>query len=129
MARWWHRGDEGAASMTVAILFFGVFALLMLGVQAGVYWHARQRAEAAADQAAAVAARVDSSPSSGEAAGYAFLDGAPLDNADVSVTRGSDEARATVTGTAPALIMGITWEVTAHATVEVERFIPEPDRR
>lgn len=123
------RDDRGSATaLTTALVFPVVMVFVMLAVQAGLYWHAYQRAEAAADRAAAVAARIDGTTASGEAAGYAFLAGAPLDNAAVSVTRGSDQAEATVTATAPTLVMGIRWDVTAHARVEVERFIPEPDR-
>jgi len=124
------RDDRGNANaLTTALVFPVVMVFVMLAVQGGLYWHAYQRAEAAADRAAAVAARIDGTTASGQAAGYAFLAGAPLDNAAVSVTRGRDAVEATVTATAPALVMGIRWDVTAHASVEVERFIPEPDRQ
>lgn len=120
--------DRGVVATTVAILFPGVLFLIILAVQAGLYWHANQRAEAAADRAASVAARVDGSAGAGEAAGWAFLEAAPLEGASVSVTRGATQAEATVSGTAPALVPVIAWGVTAHATVEVERFVAEPDR-
>jgi Flp pilus assembly protein TadG len=127
-ARFRGRSDNGAAATTVAILFPAVMVFVMLAVQAGLYWHAIQRAEAAADRAASVAARIDGSEVAGEAAGWAFLDAAPLEGADVSVTRGATQAEATVSGSAPALVMGMKWQVTAHATVELERFVAEPDR-
>ena len=128
-ARWRARDDRGVGALTVAIVFPVVMMLVMLAVQGGLYWHAHQRAEAAADRAAAVAARVDGSGAAGEGAAYAFLEGAPLDDATVSVRRGGEQAQATVTATAPSLVMGIRWTVTARSTVELERFVPEPDRR
>jgi Flp pilus assembly protein TadG len=128
-ARWRARDDRGVSALTVAVVFPVVMMLVMLAVQGGLYWHAHQRAEAAADRAAAVAARVDGSSAAGEAAAWAFLDGAPLDGATVSVRRGDDQAQATVTATAPSLVGVIRWTVTASSTVELERFVAEPDRQ
>src|SRR5919106_1892680 len=90
--------DRGVVGTTVAILFPGVLFLIMLAVQAGLYWHANQRAEAAADRAASVAARVDGTQASGESAGWAFLEAAPLSDANVSVNRATTRAEATVSG-------------------------------
>lgn len=123
------RDDRGVSALTLAVVFPVVMTLVMLAVQGGLYWHAHQRAEAAADRAAAVAARVDGSGAAGEAAAYAFLEGAPLDDATVSVRRGGQQAQARVTATAPSLVMGIRWTVIARSTVERERFVAEPDRR
>ncbi len=128
-ARWRARDDRGVSALTVAIVFPVVMMLVMLAVQGGLYWHAHQRAEAAADRAAVVAARVDGSGAAGEAAAYAFLEGAPLEGATVSVRRGGEQAQATVTATAPSLVMGIRWTVPARSSVELERFVAEPDRQ
>jgi Flp pilus assembly protein TadG len=113
----------------VAIVMPAVLILLMLSVQAGLFWHARQRADAAASRAAAAAAELGGTPAAGQTAADTFLVGAPLDNAAVTVTRGSDHAQATVTGTAPALIPGIVWQVGATAQASLERFVPETDRQ
>jgi Flp pilus assembly protein TadG len=128
-ARWRARDDRGVSALTVAVVFPVVMMLVMLAVQGGLYWHAHQRAEAAADRAVAVAARVDGSGAAGEAAAWAFLDGAPLDGATVSVRRGGDQAQATVAATAPSLVGVIRWTVTASSTAERERFVAEPDRQ
>ena len=125
-ARRWN--DTGAATTTLAIVTPAVLVLLMLAVQAGLFWQARQRADAAATRAAAAAAQLDGSSASGEAAAQTFLAGAPLEDAAVTVTRDAEHARATVTGTTPALVPGVVWQVTAVAEAPRERFVPEPDR-
>ena len=113
----------------MAIVTPAVLVLLMLAVQAGLFWHARQRADAAASRAAAAAAEVDGTPTAGEAAAEIFLTGAPIDNAAVTVTRDADTARVTVTGTAPALVPGVVWQVKAAAEAPRERFVAEPERQ
>jgi Flp pilus assembly protein TadG len=128
-ARLRRRDDTGAATTTVAIVTPAVLVLLMLAVQAGLFWHARQRADAAATRAAAAAAEVDGTPTAGEAAAETFLAGAPIDNAAVTVTRDAQAARATVTGTAPALVPGVVWQVKATAEAPREQFIAEPERQ
>jgi Flp pilus assembly protein TadG len=128
-ARVRRRDDAGAATITVAIVTPVVLGLLMLAVQAGLFWHARQRADAAATRAAAAAAQVDGTPAAGEAAAETFLAGAPIDNAAVTVTRDADTARATVSGTAPALVPGVVWQVKATAEAPRERFVAEPERQ
>lgn len=115
--------------LVTAIVMPAVLFLLMLSVQAGVFWHARQRADAAATRAAAAAAREGGTAADGHSAADDFLAGAPLDNATVSVTVDADQAEATVTGTAPALVPGVVWQVHASAAAPVERFIPETERQ
>jgi Flp pilus assembly protein TadG len=122
------RNDRGAATTTLAIVTPAVLVLLMLTVQAGLFWHARQRADAAATRAAAATAQLDGTTASGEAAAQAFLTGAPLEDAAITVSRDAEHARVTVTGTAPALVPGVVWEVSAVAEAPLERFVPEPAR-
>jgi Flp pilus assembly protein TadG len=121
--------DRGVSVLVVAIVMPAVLFLLMLSVQAGMFWHARQRADAAAARAVAAAAREGGTASDGQNAADDFLSGAPLDNAAVTVTVDIDQAQATVTGTAPALVPGVVWEVHASAAAPVERFIPETERQ
>lgn len=122
-------GDRGAASLVAAIVTPAVLVLLMLSVQAGIFWHAHQRADAAATRAAAAAARQGGTTTDGHNAANALLAGAPLDNATVTVTLDTNQAQATVTGTAPALVPGVVWQVQATAEAPVERFIPETERQ
>jgi Flp pilus assembly protein TadG len=123
------RDDAGVSVVTTAMLFPGVLFLILLVVEAGLYFHAAQRASAAADRAVEAARSVDATEEDGEAAGDAFLAGAPLLGSDVDVTFSSDdEVVATVTGTAHQLVPGIALEVTAVASAPRERFVPEPER-
>jgi Flp pilus assembly protein TadG len=122
-------GDRGAASLVAAIVTPAVLVLLMLSVQAGVFWHAHQRADAAATRAAAAAARQGGTTADGHNAANALLAGAPLDNATVTVTLDTDQAEATVAGTAPALVPGVVWQVQVTAEAPVERFISETERQ
>lgn len=115
--------------LAVAITFPAVLVLLMLAVQAGLYWHAHQRADAAATRAAAAAARAGGTTSDGHQAATDFLTGAPLSSATVTVTLDGDAAEADVAGTAPALVPGVVWQVQAHAEAPIERFIGETERQ
>jgi len=121
--------DRGASVLAVAITFPAVLVMLMLSVQAGLYWHAHQRADAAATRAAAAAARAGATTADGQQAAAAFLAGAPLDDAAVTVALVDDRATAAVTGTAPALVPGVVWQVRADAEAPVEQFVGETERR
>jgi Flp pilus assembly protein TadG len=123
------RDDRGAVATQVAIVMPAVLVLMALVIQAGLWFHARQRAEAAADRAVAAAATAEGSETAGHAAAQAFLAGAPLDDATVTVHRGPEAVEATVTGYAPKLVPGVAWQVTATVRADAERFIAEDDRR
>jgi Flp pilus assembly protein TadG len=110
------------------MLMPAVLMLVILVVQAGLYYHAHQRATAAADRAVAAARTPTGTEADGVAAAQLFLDGAPLDGAAVQVQRGPEEVEATVTGVAPELIPGISWQVEAVTAAPAERFIPENER-
>lgn len=96
-------------------------------VQAGLYYHGVQRAEAAADRAVTVASLQNGTTDAGRAAAEDFLAGAPVDDATVSVVRTAERTTAQVTGRAPQLIP-ITWRIVAHSEAPTERFVPETER-
>lgn len=122
------RDDAGVTALLAAMLMPAVLMLVILVVQAGLYYHAHQRATAAADRAVAAARTPTGTEADGVAAAQLFLDGAPLDGAAVEVQRGPEEVEATVTGVAPELIPGISWQVEAVTAAPAERFIPENER-
>jgi Flp pilus assembly protein TadG len=111
-----------------AMLMPIVLFMVMLVVQAGVYWNTQQRATAAAKRAAQAAALTTGTEASGLAAAETFLDGAAIENPRVQVERGFDEVEVTVTGTAEQVVPGIVFTVTAVETVPVERFIAEDEQ-
>jgi hypothetical protein len=105
----------------MAILFPAVLLWLMLIVQYGLWWHAKQVANAA---------QVPSgSEASGTSAARDFLAQAGnLRDVTVTVERSPALVTVEVTGRAPQLVPGFAWSVTARSQGPVERFIPELER-
>lgn len=113
----------------VAILFPAFLFLIFLTVQAGLYYHARQWAAAAADRAADRAAEVGASNTDGSAEAAAFLSDSYCESgAPVAMNR--DEVSGTVTATVTCTVPGplAPWPAEATSTAPLERFIPETER-
>lgn len=122
-------GDTGMTTSQVAILFPAVLLWLMLIVQYGLWWHAKQVANAAAAEAVDVAQIPTASTASGETAARDFLaQSGNLSDIAVTVERTPALVTVEVTGRAPRLVPGFTWSVTARSQGPVERFIPENER-
>lgn len=116
-------------TIQVAILFPAVLLWLMLIVQYGLWWHAKQVANAAAAEAVAVTRLPDGTESDGDVAAHRFVDQAGnLTDIAVTVNRQPTVVIAEVRGDAPRLVPGVEWSVTARSQAPVERFIPEPER-
>ena len=123
------RDERGMTTIQVAILFPAVLIWLMLIVQYGLWWHAKQVANAAAAEAVDAAQVSDGSAAEGEAAASSYLaQSGNLDNITVTVDRQPTVVVAEVHGDAPQLVPGFSWSVTARSQAPVERFIPEPER-
>jgi sensor c-di-GMP phosphodiesterase-like protein len=124
-----HRAERGLTSTELAVVMPVIIALVLVPFQVALWWHARQVAEAAAREGLDAAQVVAATEDDGIRAAEWFLDAAGnLTEPDVSVTRTADTVTVDVTGRAPRIIPGLDWQVTAHASGPVERFIPEPDR-
>jgi Flp pilus assembly protein TadG len=116
-------------AVQVAILFPAILFWLMLIVQYGLWWHAKQVANAAAAEAVAAAQIPDGTEADGDRAARLFLDqSGNLRSVTITVDRGAETVVAQVSGQAPRLVMGFEWSVTARSSAPVERFIPEPER-
>ena len=102
-----------------------LFALLFLGVQAGLYYHARSVAIAAAQQGARQAGSREGTQASGIATARQFLTRAGgigvIVHADVTGFRGATTASVTVTGQSMSVIAGWRVRIDQSATVPVER--------
>jgi Flp pilus assembly protein TadG len=123
------RSERGMTTIQVAILFPAVLLWLMLIVQYGLWWHAKQVANAAAAEAVDAAQVSDGSAADGETAAAAYLaQSGNLENITVTVDRQPTVVVAEVRGDAPQLVPGFSWSVTARSQASVERFIPEPER-
>lgn len=123
------RGERGMTTIQVAILFPVVLFWIMLIVQYGLWWHAKQVANAAAAEAVDAAQVSSGTARDGEDAAASYLAQAGnLDNVTITVTREPTVVTAEVRGEAPRLVPGFEWSVTARSNAPVERFIPEPER-
>ena len=123
------RGEDGVSTIQYAVLMPVVIVVLMLIVQAGLLFHARQVAKAAAAEAVDAAQTPTASADDGERAARSFLaQSGNLEGLAVEVTRTPDVVTARVSGGAPQLVPGFAWRVTALATARTERFVPEPER-
>lgn len=125
-----HDARQAGTSTTELVLLMPVVLLLvMLIVQFGLWLHAQHVATAAA-QEGLVAAQAESGTSGGgHSRAEAFLAQAGgLREAQVDVIRETERARVEVVGVTPAVVPGLTLEVSVVAEGPVERFVAEPDR-
>lgn len=116
-------GDRGSATVEVAVALPIVMLLLMLVVQAGVYFHTRAVATTAAHKGLDALRVEEGSTSEARAATEDFLDrNAPaLDARTVDVDRTDGTAEVTVSGDVVSLIFGVDLfpvRVTANAPLE-----------
>lgn len=123
------RGEEGLTSTALAVLMPALLLWIMLIVQYGLWFHAKQVAGAAAFEAVTAAKVPGETTDAGRLAAESFLDqSGNLDEIRITIDRGADVVRVEVTGAAPQLVPGIRWSVTAVAESLTERFIPQPER-
>ena len=123
------RDERGMTTIQVAILFPVVLFWIMLIVQYGLWWHAKQVTNAAAAEAVDAAQVSTGSARDGEDAAASYLaQSGNLDNITVTVSREPTVVTVEVRGEAPQLVPGFAWSVTARSTAPVERFIPESER-
>ena len=119
------RGERGATTVEMVLLMIGLFTLLFLGLEAGLYYHARSVAIAAAQEGAREAGSQHGSQASGIAAAQQFLNqaGGPgvIVNTSVVGSRTATTATVTVTGDSMSVIPGVNVAITQSAAVPVER--------
>jgi len=124
MTRGTHRRDErGAVSIEMVVLLPALFAVLFLGMQAALYYHARTIAIAAAQEGARAAAANQAGPGDGVAAANSYLAGAgdSLEFSNATAQRTTTTATVTVRGHALSVIPGWKPVITQRASAEVER--------
>ncbi|MDY7106817.1 MAG: TadE family protein [Actinomycetota bacterium] len=122
-------GDRGATATELAVLMPALILLVLLPVQVGLWWHARQAADVAAEEALDAAQIAGATAADGQAGAGAILGQAGnLTNVTVDVNRTADDVTVTVRGDLGFSIFPGAWSVTARAEGPVERFIPENQR-
>lgn len=121
--------DRGLTSTQLAVLMPALIFWTMLIVQYGLWFHARQVAGAAAAEATDAAQIPGATAENGHAAAQSFLDqSGNLDDIRIDIDRSAQIVTVEITGTAPQLVPGVTWTVTARAESPVERFVPQTER-
>jgi Flp pilus assembly protein TadG len=119
------RGERGSVSIELVILLPALFAVMFLGMQAALFYHARTTAIAAAEEGARAAGAEHGQSSDGAAAADAFIHEAGgddvLTNTSTTVSRTATTATVTVTGFSLSVIPGWHVRITQTATEPVER--------
>ena len=121
--------DRGLSTLQLTIAAPVLLWWLMLIVQYGLWWHAKQVADGAAAEAVDVAQTPTGTAAAGEAAARGYLGQAGnLHDITVTVDRGTDVVTVQVHGDAPQLVPGWSWGVTARSQAPTERFVSETER-
>jgi Flp pilus assembly protein TadG len=121
------RDERGSTIAETVIVAPAVFLLIMTVVQVALVAHARNVAEAAAQDGVATARRFDGSASDGSATATAALGALGprmLTDRRVSVDRSPTTAAVTITGRVISLTPGLDLTITATASGPVERYVP-----
>ena len=116
------RDERGAASLEMVVLLPALFAVLFLGMQAALYYHARTVAIAAAQEGARAAAAEHATAGSGTAAARAYLADVgtdALESSSVTARRTATTAIVTVRGRSLSVIPG--WRPTVRQQARTER--------
>ena len=107
------------------ILLPALFAVMFLGMQAALFYHARSIAIAAAQEGARAAGGENARASDGMSAAHAFLTDAGgqdvLSGATAEVDRTATTVTVTIRGRSLSVIPGWSPMVVQHASVTVER--------
>ena len=123
--------EHGAMSLAqVVITAPALLFLLMLIVQFGLMFHARNIAEQAAQEGAAVARRFDGTQTQGREKALQLLTAVgegTLKDRDVTASRTADTASVTVTGTVVSVVPGFSLSVSESASGPVEKYVPPVD--
>ena len=125
------RNERGAVSIEMVVLLPALFAVLFLGMQAALYYHARTIAIAAAQEGARAAAANHARSGDGIAAAHAYLAdaGDSLESSTASAQRTTTTATVTVRGRALSVIPGWKPVITQRASAEVERLTAPGETR
>ncbi len=118
-------------STEIAIVMPVMLIVVMLVFQVALFWHAKQAADTAAEEAVDSAQVATATESDGYTGANTILAQAGnLRDVQVIVTRdvAGGIVTATVTGRAPSIIPFGSWNVSAQAQGSIERFVPADER-
>jgi len=125
------RSDIGVTSTEVAVIMPALIIVIMMVFQVGLFWHAKQSAELAAQEAVDSAQVATATEADGYAGAATILTQAGnLRSIVVAVNR--DEAAGVVTvvitGKAPSIIPFGSWDIDVQAQGSIEKFISAANR-
>jgi len=119
------RDQRGSVSIELVILLPALFALMFLGMQAALFYHARTVAFAAAEEGARAAAAEQGREADGIDAANDFIAEAGgddvLTDTYVSASRTTTTATLTITGFSLSVIPGWNVRITQSASLPIER--------
>jgi Flp pilus assembly protein TadG len=119
------RDNRGSVSIELVILLPALFAVMFLGMQAALFYHARTVAIAAAQEGARAAGAEQGHEADGVGAANDFIAEAGGDDVltgtSTTANRTATTATVTVTGFSLSVIPGWKVRITQSATVPVER--------
>lgn len=116
--------ERGSVTVEMTVLMPVLLATLFGGIQAGVIFHARHIAIAAAQEGVRDAAAYQAALGDGIRTAEAVAGewgGSALTGVQVTGQRSTTRASITVQGTAVSLLPGLTWPIEQTATLPVER--------
>lgn len=119
--------DERGSIASSLVISATMFLFVMGIIQLGIVLHARNVAEAAAQEAMSTAAAYDGTESSGQSSATQALDTLGpdvLSDRTVKVERTTTTVTVRVTGTALNFLPGISPKIVETSTGPVERYVP-----
>ena len=120
-------GDRGSYSLELAVLAPLVLLIIFVSIQAGLWFHGRSVALAAAKRGVETGRAFNAAPADGTSAAADFLArfGGSVHDPQVS-TAGStaNQVEITVHGSVATLVPGLTLSVDQHAIGPKERWVP-----
>ena len=121
-----HVDEGGSVSLELGLLAPVLILAILSAVQVGMYLHAVQVVETAAQDGLEAGRMSGGSLAAARASATQMLDDTGgVDGATVAASREFDEVSVDVAGVAPQVVPGLLWRVHARAVGRVETFVPE----
>ncbi len=123
-------GEEaGSSTLELVLVLYTALLMIMLVLQFALVFHAREVAQAAAQDGLEAAQAADGTDSDGRRRAQALLaEAGGVRDPRVEVTRRTDSARVVVVGQAPSIVPLVSTGVSGQAHGPIERFVPENER-
>jgi len=123
--------DERGELTSTVILLAVTVQMVLLVFHAGLVYHGRQVASAAAQEALAAAQLAEGDAGAGQAAGQNVLNlsAGLFSTSSVSVSRGADTVTVTVNAEIDTTVFPVMNTVSITVSGPAERFVAEVDRR